>query len=147
MKVKFKNLLMGYTGKADDSVIYYSPKYGRYIVRRAASYVEEDKHRKFSAVQKAIYSITPSLEFRQDIALYLQGYNRLPAMRDKPIVVWTNLYAKLMWNLQHIYKVDLANITRQQIYDSDLPCQSIARAVEAGLLPHVKGCETLQALL
>jgi len=147
MKVKFKNLLMGYTGKADDSVIYYSPRYGRYIVRRAAKYVERENHRSFAAIQKNIFAVKPSAEFKQDVLCYLSGYNKLAANRDKPVVVWTNLYNKLMWSMHHIYKVDLVTLTRQQIYADNLPCKSIAQAVDAGLLPYVKGAEELQALL
>lgn len=147
MKVKFKNLLLGYTGKADDSVIYYSPAYGRYIVRRMAKYREGSNHRSFAELNKAIFGLKPSPEYRQDMICYMDGYNKLAANRDKPIAVWTNLYSKLMWNMHHIYKVDLATLTRTIVYAENLPCLSIARAVEAGLLPKVKGAEQLQALL
>lgn len=138
---------MGYTGKADDSVIYYSPAYGRYIVRKMAKYSEESNHRSFAQVNRAIFALNPSPEYRSNMQSYLLGYNKLAANKDKPVVVWTNLFSKLMWNMQRIYKVDLAGITRESAYAQSLPCLSIAQAVEAGLLPYVKGAEHLTALL
>ena len=138
---------MGYTGKADDSVIYYSPAYGRYVIRRMAKFRERSNHRSFSHTNKAIFGLKPSPEYRQDIKTYLLGYNKLAANRDKPVVVWTNLFSKLMWNMHHIYKVDLAEITREQVYADMLPCISIATAVETGLLPYVKGAEQLSGML
>ncbi len=109
--------------------------------------MERENHRSFAAIQKNIFAVNPSAEFKQDVLCYLQGYNKLAANRDKPVVVWTNLYNKMMWAMHHIYKVDLATLSRQQIYDDNLPCQSIAQAVDAGLLPYVRGAEELLALL
>jgi hypothetical protein len=143
MKVKFKNLLMGYTGKADDSVIYFSPKLGRYIIRRAPKYVEGEHHRRFSRIQKAIFAIEPSAAFKQDMKDYLLLYNGLKAQRNHPIQSWNMLYSKMMWSMHHIYQVDLSSIKREDL--PDLPCQSVAMAVEAGLLPKVKGYEEFQA--
>jgi len=49
-----------------------------------------------------------------------------------------------MWMLARINpEVDLATLTRDDIFTLDLPCISVKRAVEAGLLPRVKGYETL----
>jgi len=143
MKVKFKNLLMGYTGKADDSVIYFSTKLGRYIIRRAPKYVEGEHHRRFAQIQKAIFAIAPSAAFKQDLKDYLVLYNGLRSQRNAPIQSWNMLYSKMMWNMHHIYKVDLSSIRREDL--PDLPCQSVARAVEAGLLPKVKGYEAFQS--
>lgn len=143
MKVKFKNLLMGYTGKADDSVIYYSPKLGQYIIRRAPKSRLNSGNRTFAEAQKRIFALNPSLAFREDIKRYLRLYNSLPANRDKAILSWNYLYSKMMWNMHHIYKVDLTSISREDL--ASLPCRTIATAVEAGLLPKVKGYLELEA--
>jgi len=143
MQVRFKNLLMGYTGKADDSVIYFSPKYGKYLIRRAPIRLVNRQNQRFGMIQKRIFGLMPAEGFVRDIRGYLVKYNALAANRDKSILSWNYLYSKLMWNMQHIYKVDLAEITLDDL--AELPCRSIAVAVEAGLLPRVKGYEAYQA--
>jgi hypothetical protein len=42
-------------------------------------------------------------------------------------------------------EVDLRTISRETIYQNDLPCKSVKQAVEAGLLPVVKGYERMNA--
>jgi len=145
MKVKFKNLLMGYTGIADDSVIYFSPKLRRYIIRKRPRYVEREQNRVFSSVQKNIFALEPSEEYKEDLRLYLRRYNALPGYSERPILAWNRIYSKLMWNMHWIYQVDLATITREDL--EDLPCRSVAAAVEAGLLPRVKSYWLLSALM
>jgi len=44
-------------------------------------------------------------------------------------------------------EIDLKTITRQQIYQENLPCISVKNAVEAGILPPVKGYERMTALI
>lgn len=57
---------------------------------------------------------------------------------------WTCLYTKLMYLVEKAYpEVDFSTITRGYIYANDLPCISIKKAVEAGLLKTVKGWENL----
>ncbi len=145
MKVKFKNLLMGYTGVADDSVIYFSPKLGQYIIRRRPKFKEMDHHRRFGEIQKQLFAIDPSAQYRQDIRDYLKLYNALPAKRDKPILTWNALYVKMMWNMHYIMNVDLLTLDRDLALE--LPCRSISDAVEAGLLPRVKNYEPFSALI
>ncbi|MBM4403167.1 MAG: hypothetical protein FJ042_02085 [Candidatus Cloacimonetes bacterium] len=143
MQVRFKNLLMGYTGKADDSVIYFSPKYGKYLIRRAPIVKETLQNQRFAEIQKRIFGLKPAAAYIEDIRSYLVKYNGLSVNRDKQIVTWNYLYSKLMWAMHRIYKVDLAEIDRADL--PDLPCLTIARAVEAGLLPKVKGYEDYRA--
>jgi hypothetical protein len=38
---------------------------------------------------------------------------------------------------------DLKTLTRQQIYDDNLPCKSVKSAVEAGFLPEVLNYQLL----
>jgi len=143
MKVKFKNLLLGYTGKADDSVIYFSPKLGQYIIRRAPQSRDHAGKQRFAEIQKRIFALNPSPAYQADLKSYLLKYNALPATQGKAILSWNYLYSKLMWNMHHVCKVDLASITREDL--PELPCHTIAAAVEAGLLPKVKGYLELDA--
>ena len=137
MVVKFKNLLMGYTGMVDDSVIYFSPKLGKYIIRRAPQSKDHESKRRFAQIQKQIFALKPSDAYKQDIRDYLLKYNALPSNKDRHIFTWNFLYSKMMWNMHHILKIDLTCITREQI--AELPCRNIASAIDAGLLPKVKG--------
>ncbi|MCB5253215.1 MAG: hypothetical protein RBR69_09510 [Candidatus Cloacimonadaceae bacterium] len=137
MQVKFKNLIMGYTGKADGSVIYFSPKLQKFLLRRAPHGKRHSGQSRFAEIQKRIFSLQPSEAFKDDIKTYLPLYNALKANLDKPILSWNYLYSKMMWSMHHICKVDLASIEREDL--ADLPCQSLAAAINAGLLPKVKG--------
>jgi len=44
-------------------------------------------------------------------------------------------------------EIDLKTITRDYIYENDLPCISVKRAVEAGILPPVRDWELLDSPL
>ena len=143
MKVKFKNLLMGYTGLADDSVIYFSPKTGKYIIRKRPIITHWEGHNNFAQIQKRIFGLKPSSAFIQDIKAYLPKYNALPAARDKNILSWNYLYSKMMWNMHHIYQIELGTLDRDQL--PALPCRTLSSAIEAGLLPKVQGYQDYQA--
>jgi hypothetical protein len=147
MKVRFKNLIGGYTGMTDDSVIYFNPSLNRYIVRSKPKHKIHNGNSKFSSVSRSLKQLCPSQEYISDFKAYLKLYNRLPAHREAPLPVWNNLWVKMMWSMQRIYAIDLATITRQQIVDNNLPCISVKAAVEAGLLPKVAGWEGFDALI
>jgi len=145
MKVKFKNLLMGYTGKADDSVIYFSPKRKRYIIRKAPIFHEGEHHREFAHIQKQIFGLHPSAEYRQDLREYLRLYNDLPGYKEQPILAWNLMYVKMLWNMHYIMGVDLRSIDRELALE--LPCRSVSDAVEAGMLPRVRGYQAFSSLI
>jgi hypothetical protein len=55
---------------------------------------------------------------------------------------------KLMFSMaKTIPEIDLSTITKQEIYDFELPCLSVNRAVDAGLLPEVKGYKRFNNLI
>ena len=136
---------MGYTGKADDSVIYFSPKLGRYIIRRRPKYVEQEQNLSFSRIQKRIFALKPSEAYKQDMKQYLQIYNAQMKKIDRPIRAWNLLYSKLMWNMHWVCGVDLESITRDQL--QDLPCCNVKSAVEAGLIPRIRAFEQFTAFI
>jgi hypothetical protein len=146
MKVIFKNLIQGYTGKADDYVIYYNRRLNCVIMRERPVYRNHPAHSPFRVVMKNLKKLNPSQAYRIDAAAYVEHYNKLPQNRNCNLVSWANLYQKIMWMLKRVYpEVDLATLTRQQITDESLPCHSIKAAVDAGLLPKVKGYEALES--
>ncbi len=74
----------------------------------------------------------------------MQVYDGIRNHYRSPLRAWTCLYTKLMYLVEKAYPgVDLRTIMRDYIYAHDLPCISIQKAVEAGLLKRVKGWEGL----
>jgi hypothetical protein len=64
-------------------------------------------------------------------------YNDNKDYAHKPMGSWNNAWLKLMFALQKAMPetVDLKTITREQIYEQNLPCKTVKDAIEAGLLP------------
>ena len=145
MKVKVEPLFPGMSGSNNGMVVYYNPKMRRYQLRRAPHGKRHQGQNRFAQIQKQIFSLEPSLAFKKDIKDYLPKYNALKTNLGKTILSWNYLYSKMMWSMHHICKVDLASIGREQI--PDLPCRSLAAAIDAGLLPKVKDWEAYTAEL
>jgi hypothetical protein len=69
---------------------------------------------------------------------YLGRYNALKQNEGRYIRSWVNLYLKLMREMaKQDSTIDLITLTREDIFTKDLPCISVKKAVEAGLLPKV----------
>lgn len=145
MKVRFKNLIGGYTGQADDSVIYFHPGMNRYIVRRKPVHKINSGNNRFAAICNSLSQLPLSPAYVEDFKLYHKLYNRLPPNRERQLPAWNNLWKKMMWNMQRIYGTELIGITYADIIGNQLPCICVKAAVEAGLLPKVKGWETMVA--
>lgn len=140
MKVMFKNLIQGYTGKADDYVIYYNRRLNCVIMRERPVYRNHPAQSPFRAVMKNLKALNPSQAYRRDAAAYVEQYNKLPASRNCILVSWANLYQRIMWMMKRVMpEVDLAALNKEQILLQELPCKSIKAAVDAGLIPRVRG--------
>jgi hypothetical protein len=149
MKATRANLLGEFTGKLDGLIYYRRRSNGKLYVRRQFRFKNHPSHQGFSSAQKAIYAINPSEGYKQNLKDYLNYYSRLPESDNKSYQAWTNIYAKLMFAMQKAMPdtVDLRAITRTQIEQQSLPCITVKAAVEAGLLPKVKGYERLDKAL
>jgi hypothetical protein len=148
MKVLFKNLINGYTGCVDDLVMYYNRKLNRVLIRQRPVYRNHPAHAPFKAVMANLKALNPSAAYRADLKAYLILYNQLPQNTFRNAVSWNNLWQKMMWMLARInHAVNLQTISKPEIYTLDLPCISVRRAVEAGLLPRVKNYETLTNII
>ncbi len=141
MKSTRAHLLGEFIGKLDGLIYYRRRPGGRIYVRKQFEFKDHPAHPGFKNAQAAIYALQPSAGYKRDLKDYLILYNQLPANVEKPAQVWTNLYNKLMFALQKKYpaQVQLVNITRDQILSQELPCRTVKAAVEAGLLPEVRG--------
>jgi hypothetical protein len=140
MKVTFKNMVQGYTGRADDTIFVRDRQTGN-IYMRSYPHREVMPHNlTFKEMMRNFHFLKPSPSYREDLQMYVELYNALPINKYTPVRAWNNLFMKLMYAMaKSDPAIDLKTITRQQIYDNDLPCISVAKAVEAGLLPMVRG--------
>jgi hypothetical protein len=143
MKATRANLLGEFTGKLDGLIYYRSRRNGKLYVRKQFKFKNHPRHADFTSAQKAIYAIKPSEGYKRDLKDYLLQYNKLPESDCKNYQAWTNVYAKLMFGMQKAMQdtVDLRTITRTQMEQLNLPCITVKAAVEAGLLPLVRGYE------
>lgn len=143
MKVTFKNMLHGYTGKADDMIFYMDKRTGKMYARKSFKFKKHPGQPPFRKAQQQIYAINPSQNYKYDLHDYCLSYNELPENKENPIFTWAQMYNKLMWAMQKKMpeSVDLKTITREQIIAQNLPCKSVKATVEAGLLPVVEGYE------
>lgn len=140
MRVAFKNMINGYAGKADGSVIYYIRKTNSFYIRRKPHQPHGDTQNRFQAIMRNLGTINPDYYYKEDFSFYLELYNQLPDKRYGAVMSWCNLYMKVLFSMaKTIPDVNLATITKQEMYDRDLPCLSVKKAVDGGLLPCVKG--------
>lgn len=141
MRATRANLLGEFTGRLDKLIYYRRACGGKIYVRKQFKLQNHPSHVGFANAQRAIYALQPSAGYIQNLKDYLPLYNQLPQNAAKRCETWNNLYNKLMFALQKKMpeQVLLANITRAQINAQDLPCKTLKDAVEADLLPVVKG--------
>ncbi len=149
MKVRLDIPMRGLSGKTGRMIYYYDRRSGLTLARSSFTFKNHPQHPGFRQVQKQIYSIEPSQGYIYNLKDYISNYNFLPGNELQQIRTWTNLYNRIMYALQKALpgQVDLASITRQQIYDQDLPCKSVKTAVEAGLIPALEGYERWSNLI
>ena len=161
MKAFFRNMLQAYRGKCDGLVYYYNPRCNRVVVRPHVKPRPTDQTRRFGAVAGNLKALAPSEGFRGDLRAYVEAFNRRSGAHRDPLLNWYNAYMKLMYALASRWvaapgggllpledfpegtPLDLATLTRGMIAEYDLPCVSVKRSVEAGLLPAVRGYQEL----
>ncbi|HNW24081.1 MAG TPA: hypothetical protein PLE33_02800 [Candidatus Cloacimonas sp.] len=148
MKVKFQYGLAGYTGKADGLVYCFDRTSGIVYARKKVYPRLTKENARIGNISHNLFSLKPANEYKDDLRLYLMSYNGLRENSSHPLRSWVNLYLRLMTNMaKRNPDIDLKTITRQQIYQENLPCISVKNAVEAGILPPVKGYERMTALI
>jgi hypothetical protein len=145
MKIMFKYLLNGYTGKADDLVLYYNRNLNKIIARRRPKVKITETHINFSIISKNMRNLNISPAYKEDFKVYADLYSRLKDNQWKPVTGWYNLFMKMMYAMAKAdpENIDLKTVTRAQIETEALPCITVKDAVSAGLLPPVRICERL----
>jgi len=142
MKVTLKHNQKAYSGELDGMIYYYHPKLktviGRRKPERTSPNSSSERHGKIS---KNLAMIQPSEGYKQDLALYITLLDDHDL--GAGLLNWYTLFLKIMYAMQRKYpeSVDLVTITKAEIIADDLPCISLKRAVEEGLIPLVPGFE------
>ncbi len=147
MRVKTRSIPGDLTGKVDDLVLYRNRYGNKLYARKMGVFVDHPGQAPFRTAQEAIYALGPSEGYKQNLRDYLIAYNQLPQNEGREAHAWNNLYNKLMFAMQRQMGIPLATLTREIIEEQNLPCRSVKTAVEAGLLPMVKGVERLGTAL
>lgn len=145
MRVYFKNMIQAYRGTCDGLVYYYNPRLNRIIARPWFKPRPTEATRRFGRISRNLKALEPSPGYKSDLSVYVDIHNRRTANEDVILQNWYVAYTRLMWNLARANPetIALETLTRDQIYALDLPCVTVRRAVEAGLLAPVHGYELL----
>ena len=153
MKAIFKNMIQAYSGKCDGLVYYYNPRLHRMVVRPHVKRRKTAQNDLFKTISARLKALEPSEGYKRDLTMYVELFNRKASNYRHPLNNWYNAFTKLMWALAKIYDgsqggenpvtVDLSTITRSFVYDNELPCISVKRAVEAGIISPVNGYEQM----
>ncbi len=147
MKVKMNCGTCGYSGTLDGLVFYRNRGTEALFARRYVYPRPTEENERVASISRQIFALQPSAGYKNDLKVYLLRYNRLQSTA-KPIRSWVTLYTRLMYAVAKADQtIDLKIITRDEIYTRDLPCISVTRAVEAGLLTPVEGWERMEELI
>lgn len=148
MKVRYKKAMCGYSGTVDEAVYYYHPGLDENLMREYVRPQTSMSNLRLKDIMANLKLLAPSAGFKQNLKDYLLAYKNMKEHKGENLLTWNNLFLRMMFALEKAYPgVFLTTLTREQIYAEDLPCQSVKRAVEAGLLPQVEGYQRLNNLI
>jgi len=139
MKVTFKNLLKACAGACDGLVYYYNPRLDKILCRRYKRPRTTPQNALLSVQSRNLSSIPLSDLFKQDLRYYAE-FSR----QRGQLLNWRIVLISMMYRMEKtVPDVDLAILSKDEIYTLDLPCVRVKRAVEAGLLLSIKGYQSL----
>ncbi|MCB5288013.1 MAG: hypothetical protein LHW64_09435 [Candidatus Cloacimonetes bacterium] len=138
MKATFSRGIGAYSGKMDGVVFCYYRREGVVLVRKYTYPKLTENNHRLGSVTTNLHALKPADGYKNDMRTYLGRYNALKQNEGRYIRSWVNLYLKLMREMaKQDSTIDLITLTREDIFTKDLPCISVKKAVEAGLLPKV----------
>jgi len=144
MKAKVRLALPGFAGNMDDVVIYYNSKLNRLMVRKKVMPKKTPSNTDFAAASRQVRMLGISAGYIDDCRKYLNLYNRKNRRHERSMMSWTNVFICLMLKLKKANPgLNLATLTKTDIYANDYSCISVARAVQSGLLEKVNGWQLL----
>jgi hypothetical protein len=144
MKATLKVMLPGFTGNMDDVVIYYNSKLNKYIARRKV----QPSFTPDNSIIKDIHAFRRRIRVREayldDCREYIRLFNQKFRKQGRAMSTWPNVYMKVMRALKSQYpEINFNSLTREEVIERQLPCKTIADAVNAGYLEKVPGFEKL----
>ena len=146
MKVRFKNNILSYSGKVDNLVFYWNNRLGRTVCREYVRPEPTAQHARFGAIARNLQALDISPGYIQDLKVYVDLWNTRSRNVDKPYANWLNVFYKIMYALARSNPaIDLATLTRDEIYNNSYPCISVSEAIEADLIPEFSGYQNLTA--
>jgi hypothetical protein len=108
-----------------------------------------EQHHKLGNIAKnlAIVYRNATALYKADFKAYAKEFGTRKSYRAKVLPCGYAMFVKMMqaWYESDPTHVDLSTVTIADITALDADVRSVARAVEAGFLPLVKGCTTLTA--
>jgi len=144
MKARLKVMLPGFTGNMDDVVIYYNSQLNKYIARRKVIPKFTPSNEIVKDINAFRRRINVSEAYLEDCRQYIKLYNRKFRRQGRAMSTWPNVYMKVMRaTSKHYPELDFKLLTREDVIALNLPCRTIAEAVNAGYLERVPGCEKL----
>lgn len=149
MKVYFKNSKCCLRGSIDGLIFYQDSHTGNTYARRQFCLKNHPSHQSFRESQRRIFGLNPSIGYKRDLLEYCVLFNSQGVDDGCTLRNWVQVYNKLMWALQKKMPedVNLQTIDREQVEMNNLPCICVRDAIEAGLLPKVKGYERLDSMM
>lgn len=148
MKAKLKVLLPGFTGNMDDVVVYYNSKLNKYIARKKVKPKFTPDHSLTQQMHAFRRRISVSEDYIDDCREYIRLFNQKFRRQGRAMSTWPNVYMKIMRALKAQYpELDFGTLTREDVLERNLPCRTVASAVEAGYLEKVPGYQNLGSVL
>jgi hypothetical protein len=143
MRVTLENRPTGLSGKVGELVYCYHRREGIIIARRYTYPTITEHNKKVGSISANLFGIKPSSCYKQDLYFYIDRFNGLRDNRQNQMRSWVNVYLKLMYAMAKADpSIELRTLTREEIVERDLPCLTLKKAIEAGLLPQVYGWES-----
>jgi len=144
LKAKLKVLLPGFTGNMDDVVVYYNSKLNKYIARKKVKPKFTPDHSLTQQMHAFRRRISVSEDYIDDCREYIRLFNQKFRRQGRAMSTWPNVYMKIMRALKAQYpEIDFMTLTRVDVLERNLPCRTVAAAVEEGYLEKVPGYERL----
>ena len=123
MKMTLNAFIQGYSGRGDGVVYYYDSRLKRSLVRRYVYPQNVPAVKRMTEVMANIKLIQPSEAYKYDLTDYRNIYSSFKCNDNAPLSNWNSCYMKLLFALQRTDpRVDLLTLSREQIYEQDLPC-------------------------
>jgi hypothetical protein len=125
-------------------VVYYNSKLNKYIARKKVKPKFTPDHSLTQEMHAFRRRISVSEDYIDDCRDYIKLFNRKFRRQGRAMSNWPNVYMKIMRALKkHYPDLDFTTLIREEVLERNLPCRTVAAAVEAGYLEKVPGYERL----